>query len=173
MGAWVLAGFSAESRLAHAARGVRREGFATLEAYTPYPSQVVEEALPGTTRVSTVVLLGGLAGLATGLVIQWWCNAFNFPINVGGRPAFSLPTYLPICFECMVLFGCLSGLYAFFIACRLPKLDHALQHSTLFERHTVDRFVLAVRWESTSPSRALARRLRELGASEVEEVGDP
>ena len=119
------------------------------------------------------MLLGGFAGIGTGLLIQWWCNAFNFPINVGGRPTLSLPTYLPICFECMVLFGSLSGLYAFFISCRLPKLDHALQRSELFARHTVDRFVLAVRWESAAPPRPLAKRLRELGASEVEEVGDP
>ncbi|MBS2026307.1 MAG: DUF3341 domain-containing protein [Deltaproteobacteria bacterium] len=172
MGAWVLAGFSEEERLANAARGMRRAGFERVEAYTPYQSEAVMESLPGSTQVATVVLLAGFVGIGTGLLIQWWCNAFNFPINVGGRPPLSLPTYLPICFECMVLFGSLSGLYAFFISCRLPKLDHALQRSELFARHTVDRFVLAVRWESASSSRPLEKRLRELGASEIEEVGD-
>jgi len=171
MGAWVLAGFPEEKPMVEAAGKLRGEGY-TLELFTPFPSPDGYEVLPGPSMVPLFTLCGGVAGVCIGFFFQWWANAFNFPIIVGGRPFFSIPTYVPICFECMVLLASFSGLYCFFIACRLPKLDHPLAGSELFARHTIDRFVLAVRWERETPSDPLEQRLHALGAAELDPVRD-
>lgn len=172
MGAWMLAAFPREEAMVAAAAAVRSEGFPTMECFTPHPSDGAYDVLPGPAYMSPLVLAGGAFGVALGFFIQWWANAFNWPIIVGGRPFFSIPTYVPICFECGVLCASFAGLYGFFISCKLPKLDHPFQDSALFERHTVDRFVLAVRWDRPEPAGPLESRLRTLGASELEEVRD-
>lgn len=173
MASWILAAFPKEATMAKAADGLRSEGFARLECYTPHPSEGAYAVVPGRAFVAPLVLAGGLFGVGIGFFIQWWANAFNWPIIVGGRPFFSIPTYIPICFECMVLCASFAGLYAFFINCRLPRLHHEFQDSEVFERHTVDRFVIAVRWERPTPSAPLLERLRDLGATEFDEVPDP
>jgi hypothetical protein len=172
MGAWVLAGFPRAESMAAAAVALRREGF-DPECFTPHPSELAYAVVPGRSSMSRFVLGGGLSGLVFGFVIQWWANAFNWPLNVGGRPAFSVPTYVPICFECMVLFGAFAGLYGFLISLRLPRLHHELQRSALFERHSVDRFLVSIRWELATPPDSLLDRLRALGAAELDEVRDP
>lgn len=173
MGAWVLGAFAEERAMVEAARLLRGEGFVLMEAYTPFPSPDAYEVLPGKTRIPAVILLAALAGIAGAVWLQWFCNAVSFPINVGGRPLISLPVYVPIAFECAVLFGSFAGLYAFFVSCRLPRLDHPLQDSAVLERASVDRFVLAIRWERTTAGSHLERRMRELGADSVEEIRDP
>lgn len=173
MGAWAVAGFADEGPMVDAAARLQGEGFAIMEIFTPFPSPRAMRVLPGPTAIPLMVLGGGLGGIGAGFFLQWWANAFNFPIDVAGRPLFSVPTYVPICFECMVLLASFAGLYGMLVACRMPRLDHPFQDCEVFLRHTVDRYVLAVRWDVAAPAAPLLERLRALGASELAEVVDP
>ena len=111
--AWVLARFSQPATLVAAARSLKERGYVEMEAHSPFPVEELREVIqPGRSPVPLIALLGGLSGVITGLLLQWYCNVYDFPINIGGRPTFSLPTYVPICFELGVLFASFSALFA-------------------------------------------------------------
>ena len=57
------------------------------------------------TRLPLLIFVGGLAGFATALLMQWWMNAIDYPFLISGKPLFGLPANIPITFELTVLFA--------------------------------------------------------------------
>jgi hypothetical protein len=128
-----------------AARSLVERGYRRLDAYVPYPVDELEELLGGPrTRVTWATLLGGLTGAATGYGIQWFCDTFDYPLNVGGRPVHPVLSYVPITFETTVLFAALTAFVGFFYASRLPELSAPIFDVPGFDRASVDRFWLAI-----------------------------
>jgi hypothetical protein len=87
-----------------------------------------------------VTFLAGISGTASALLLEIWTSAFDWPINVGGKPFISLPAFIPITFELTVLFGGLATVGALFYVCGLPNMNPKILHP----RITNDRFVLFV-----------------------------
>ena len=40
--------------------------------------------------------------------MMWWMNGIDYPLIIGGKPPYSLPSMIPIMFELTVLFSCLG-----------------------------------------------------------------
>ncbi|HVZ33903.1 MAG TPA: DUF3341 domain-containing protein, partial [Polyangiaceae bacterium] len=99
---------------------------------------------PTRSNIPRTVLVAGICGAAIGLGVQWYCNALDFPINVGGRPPFGLPAFIPITFEIMVLLASLAAFFAVLRRARLPWLAHPVFEVPGFDRASVDRFWLFV-----------------------------
>ncbi len=53
------------------------------------------------------------------LWFQWWTSAVSWPLNVGGKPWNSLPAFVPIIFEGMVLAAGLGTVFALLVVARL------------------------------------------------------
>jgi len=137
----VLALYDDPDRLLNAAVLAKEHGFEGLDAYTPYPVHGLSEAL-GVRKswVPYVTLVMGLSGAALGLTFQIWTSAFDWPLNVGGKPFISLPAFIPVTFECGVLLGGTMTLAALLVACGLPNLNTPILDRNL----TNDRFGLYV-----------------------------
>ncbi|MBC7370481.1 MAG: DUF3341 domain-containing protein, partial [Bdellovibrionaceae bacterium] len=107
-----------------AALKTRESGFTKFDAITPYPVHGMEEAC-GIKRswIPYVTFVAGAVGLASALWLTWWTSAVNWPINVGGKPFFSWPAFVPIMFELTILFAALSSVVALFIATKMPSID--------------------------------------------------
>ncbi|HET9251337.1 MAG TPA: DUF3341 domain-containing protein [Candidatus Eisenbacteria bacterium] len=135
----VLALYDDPDKLLHAAAIAKEHGFPDLDAYTPYAVHGLSEAL-GIKKswVPYVTLVMGLSGAALGLTFMIWTSAYDWPINVGGKPMISLPAFIPITFECGVLIGGTMTLAALLIACGLPNLSKPILDRDL----TNDRFGL-------------------------------
>jgi hypothetical protein len=102
----VIAEFESPAALIEAARQARAAGYRKMDAYTPYPIEELAHALAlPRTKLPVLVLAGGALGCATGLAMQWFATAVHYPLNVGGRPLASWPSYVPITFELTVLFN--------------------------------------------------------------------
>jgi hypothetical protein len=110
---------------------LRKAGFA-VKAYAPYPDHHIEHALGyDQSPVRVWTLVGGLTGAATGLAFPTW-TSLDWPLVVGGKPIVSIPPYIIITFEMMVLFGALSTIIGLFVLSRLPNLKPAIIYDPEF-----------------------------------------
>jgi len=120
----VAAIFLTEEQILLAARKTREMGFKKFESISPYPIHGMEEAC-GIKRswIPYVTFVAGLSGLSFALWFTWWTSAVNWPLNIGGKPFFSLPAFIPIMFELTVLFAALSSVGTLFYVCGIPKIN--------------------------------------------------
>ena len=75
---------------------------------------------------SVICLIAAVSGILIGFGMQWYSAVIDTPLNIGGRPLNSWPTFIPVTFILMILFSALSVFVYFFIQCRLPWLSHPL-----------------------------------------------
>jgi len=101
----IMAEFADSSALIHAASHIRDAGYTKVEAFTPIPVHGLDEAIGHkASRLPWLVLAGGLTGSIGLFGFMTWVNLVDYPMNIGGRPHFSWPAFVPITFEGMVLF---------------------------------------------------------------------
>jgi len=120
--------FASSDALTGAALHLRSLGFREVEAYTPYPVEGLDEALRPCrpNRLPLPIFLGAVFGAAMGYFIQYWDEALDYPLNVGGRPHNSWPAFTVGTFELMVLFAIAAGFFGLLAFCRLPRLYHPI-----------------------------------------------
>jgi hypothetical protein len=165
--------FRSSDAILAAARHLRELGFREIEAYTPFPVEGLDQAMRPRRRVWLPLLMfaTGLIGGLWGYFIQWWGEAWSYPINVGGRPYNSWPAFMVSAFEIMLLLAVTGGFLGLLAACRLPLFYHPIFNSTEIERASRDRFILCV--EARDPQfqpRLIRPILERLGAEHIEEV---
>jgi hypothetical protein len=169
----LLAEFPDPNELITAVKRVREAGYRRLDAYTPYPIEELSEALDmHYNRLPLLVLLGGIAGAVGGMAMQYWMTVIDYPINVGGRPLFSWPSFIPITFETTVLLAALTAVLGMLALNGLPMPYHPLFNVPRFAMASRDRFFLCI--EATDPlfdrdqTRRFLERLVPRSISEVE-----
>ena len=168
----VMAEFDTPTALVNATRGVCEQGYTRVDAYTPFPIEELSEILQlRQNKLPLIVLLGGIIGGLSGYLLQYFVTVIYFPINIGGRPLHSWPSYIIITFELTILFGCLSAFLGLLALCGLPMPYHPVFNVPRFTAASRDRFFLCI--EATDPLFDLGTTyglLEELGAQEVSEV---
>jgi hypothetical protein len=158
----LLAEFDSAEALTTAAHALRVSGYERLDAYVPYPIDELEDLLGLTrTRIPWVALAAGLSGAAGAYALQWFCNAYDYPLAVGGRPLHSGLAFVPITFETTILGAALATFIAFFARARLPEPWAPIFDVPGFDRASVDRFFLGIdardpRFDESGARRALA-----------------
>jgi len=146
----LMAEFDSADAILSATRAAWQAGYRELDAYAPYPVEGLARALGmRQSRIPSVVLIGGLAGGAVGFGMQYWTMAFDYPLNVGGRPYNSWPVFVPIAFELLVLVASFAAFLGMLFLNGLPKLHHPVFNVPGFERASQDRFFLCI--EATDP----------------------
>jgi hypothetical protein len=139
----ILASFARPEELLAGVRGLRERHCDILDVYTPYPVHGLEEILGWPrSRLAVACFLGGAAGAGLALWFQFWTSAWSWPLNVGGRPWNSLPAFVPVVFECMVLLAGFALFFAWLFRCQLYPGKTALLP---LAGATDDRFVVAAR----------------------------
>jgi hypothetical protein len=166
----VVAEFETPEAFAAAYASLCDRGYTRLSSWTPYPVRSVVNRLPES-RVAPIMLVAAIAGAVFAYAVQWWCNAVNYPINVGGRPLHSVVAFIPITFETTVLFSALAGFFATLALCGLPRLWHPLAEVPGSERVTIDRFWLGVDAADPLFADAVEEDLVRLGALQCRRVG--
>lgn len=154
-----------EHEFVEAARKTRASGFRKFEAISPFPLHGIDDAM-GIPRsfIPWITFVAGLLGLSFGVWFTWWTSAVNWPVIVGGKPMWSLAAFIPVIFECTILFAALSSVGALIFICGLPKFDPPVIDPAL----TSHKFGLFVPEDDIGFDSARIEKLfKELGASEV------
>jgi Protein of unknown function (DUF3341) len=141
----LLAEFETPTALVEAVRSARQVGYTRMDAYSPFPIEGLSEALGfRRTKMPMLILMGGIAGAVSGYALQYYCSVIAYPVNVGGRPLNSWPSFIPVTFEMTILLAALTAVFGLLALCGLPMPYHPLFHMPRFARATQDRFFLCI-----------------------------
>lgn len=141
----LLTEFGSPEDLALAARHLRAQGERRLDAYTPYSTEAVREALElEPSPLSRLVFVGAVLGAAGAYFLEWYTTAHLYPLNVGGRPPHMPLPFVPIAFEMGVLLAAFTAFFGVLVGGRLLKLWDPVFEVPGFESVSVDRFWLRV-----------------------------
>jgi hypothetical protein len=122
------------------------------------------------TFVPLLVLGGGVTGLLAGFVLQYYVSVIAYPLNIGGRPLFSFPSYIPVMFELTILLAALGAVGGMIILNRLPMPYHPVFNVARFARASQDGFFLCI--EASDPKFDRNRTRRFLESLKPREVND-
>jgi hypothetical protein len=168
----LMAEFEDANALTEAAKRTYAEGYRRMDAYSPFPIEPVWEALHVHDRpVSFFVLLGGIAGMIAGFGLCYWVSTIAYPLNIGGRPMNSWPSFIPVTFELTILLASFAAVISMLALNGLPMPYHPVFNVPRFERASQDRFFLAI--EAADPKFDRARTfefLKSLGPKEINDV---
>jgi hypothetical protein len=167
----MMAEFESATALVAAARRAREAGYRKMDAYSPFPIEELSEVLHHKDHLPLLVLIGGVVGGASGFLFQYWASAIDYPINVGGRPMLSWPSFIPVTFEMTILVAAFVAVLGMLGLNGLPMPYHPVFNVPRFEYASRNRFFLCI--ESSDPlfdKVATGQFLESLEPREVSEV---
>lgn len=137
--------FDTPDELVRAAAQIHNAGFRRWDCHTPYPVHALGRAMNlKPSPIGAVCLAAGFFGAAVAMLLQWWTNAIDYPIVIGGKPLFSWPAFVPITFELFVLFAAGATLLALIVFCKLARWHSPLHDSGIMPEITSNRFAVVI-----------------------------
>ncbi len=140
----LMAEFQNPTDLVNAARKAREAGYRRMDAYSPFPIEEISEVLHQKDHLPLLVLIGGIVGGLSGFLFQYWASAIDYPINVGGRPLLSWPSFIPVTFECTILVAAFAAVLGMLGLNGLPMPYHPVFNVERFVNATRSRFFLCI-----------------------------
>ena len=169
----LLAKFDSPEELIHASNRTVEAGYKKFDTYTPYPIEGLAQAMRlRPSPLPFLILAGGVIGAFAGFLMQTFATVIDNPYNIGGRPLFSWPAYIPITFEVTILSAALFGFFGLFIINRFPQPYHPVFNSEDFSQHAAqDGFYMDIEASDPKFDIDITRKfLEDLGSIQVSEI---
>lgn len=148
---------------ADAVRALRQAGVGPVSVFSPVPYHDIEAALEqGPSLVRWVTFSGGLIGITAGFSLCIY-SVLSWPLVVDGKELISLPPFVVIGYECLILCGALFNLIGMLALGRLPQVKSKAPFDPRFSE---DRIGVWVGGTGEAASRA-EQMLRGHQAEEV------
>lgn len=163
----VLVQFDTHAALTQALARLDDAGVIGFETYTPMPpgGGAARSVLPG------CMFVAGVLGFAGVFALMTYADVHAYPLNIGGRPEFSWPTFVPIAFELGVLCAMLAGFIGYFIVCRMPQLYDPVDECRAFGRASRDGWFVSIAAGDAHSLDAVRALLESLSPTSIEEYG--
>ncbi len=168
----ILAEYDTPADIMHAAEKIRDAGFRKWDVFTPFPIHGMDHAMGlKNSPVGWFGFVGGVTGYTTGMLLIWFCNAFDYAIMIGGKPMFSPWAAFPPSYELTILFTAFGSIGGMMFLNKLPRLHHPLLKHARFEKATHDKFFLVIETADAKYSEVETRKLLEAtGSQHIEMV---
>lgn len=162
---FVVGSFEEEKALFPAVKNVRRAGYKIHDVYTPFPVHGLDHALGlRETSLHTMGFIYGIVGLTTAIWGMGWIFTTDWPLNLGGKPHFPLPAFIPIAFELTVLFSAVGMVMTY---CWLNKMMPGAKKHHFSPRATDDAFVMVIECTEKSNEAEIGSFLQNSGAIDI------
>ena len=162
----VIGIFDDEFKLVRAVEGIRDKKILIEEVYTPYPVHEVIRAMGRRSRLQIVAYFYGLLGAIAVLAFLYWSSVINWPVNYGGKPFNSFPSFIIITIVLTIFIVTIGSLATFSGRARLwPGKSHKMYDAGA----TDDKFVIVLN-ENVTGTSALAvaeQIMKKNGAIEI------
>lgn len=161
--------FEDDDVVLHAIPKLREQNFLVKDVISPYPIHGLDHALGlKRTRIAITSFLYGATGTALALLMMWYMNIFDWPMDIGGKPSFylykNLPAFIPVTFEVTVLCAAHGMVLTFFLR---SKLLPGIEPNVIDPRMSDDRIVMAIEVNDESEKASALKAMLEAGASYV------
>lgn len=162
---FVVGCFDDEAVLFPAVKKVRKAGYKLHDVYTPFPMHGLDHAMGlRDTSLHTAGFIYAITGTTTALGGISWVFTQDWPLNIGGKPHFALPAWIPITFELTVLFSAVGMVLTF---CYLCQLAPFLKKHHFHPRATDDQFVMVIECTEKTNEDEVKSFLAQAGAKEI------
>jgi hypothetical protein len=134
--------FDDEVPLLNAVKKLRENKEIIIDVLSPFPVHGLDSAL--SIKRSKIPIGGFIIGALGTLIafgFQAWVFTVSYPLIIGGKPFFSVPTFIPITFEVTILFGGIAMGVAFLVR---SKLKPDIRFEPIDEKITDDAFVILI-----------------------------
>lgn len=139
---YITAYFEDEIDLKKGVKFLREKQAPIFDVFTPFPVHGLENVLGyRRSHLPKVAFWGGVVGAIVGFGFQAWVFTEAWPLNIGGKPYLSAPSFIPVTFEVTILFAALSMVIAFFLR---SNLGLGAENKIFDERATNDHFVVVL-----------------------------
>lgn len=159
--------YNDEEVLVSAIKKANKQHLEIMDVYSPFPIHGMEKVLGlEESRLHIVGFIFGALGTLTAFLGMTWIFTKDWPTIFGGKPYWSIPSFIPITFETTVLFCAIGMTVVFYIVC---GLGFGVNNPVLDDRITDDKFCLAFQTNGMSQDEVdkLKGFFQSTGAEEV------
>jgi hypothetical protein len=161
---FAVACYDDEEVLFPAVKKVRSSGYKLHDVYTPFPVHGLDHALGHKeTDLHVAGFIYGITGTSTAVGFMSWIFCSDWPLNIGGKPHWALPAFIPITFETTVLFAAVGMVLTF---CYLNQIMPGVKKHVFHPRQSDDLFVVVLEVNDSNEKEAIAF-LKSTGAVET------
>lgn len=154
-----------EAVLFPAVKKIRSSGYKLHDVYTPFAVHGLDVALGHKdTDLHVAGFIYGITGTTTAVSFMSWVFTSDWPLNIGGKPHWSLPAFIPITFELTVLFAAVGMVLTF---CYLNQIMPGVKKHVFHPRQTDDLFVVALELNDHVSEEEVKAFLQTTGAQEI------
>src|SRR5271156_7141880 len=159
---FVVGAFTDEQVLFAAVKKTRSAGYKIHDVYTPMAIHGLDKAMGlRETSLHTAGFIYGITGTTTALSGISYALIYDWPLNIGGKPHFALPAWIPITFELTVLFSAVGMVLTFCYLCQMAPFVKK-HHFSL--RSPDDQFTMVVECTDKTNDAELRGYLTAAGA---------
>jgi NADH:ubiquinone oxidoreductase subunit 5 (subunit L)/multisubunit Na+/H+ antiporter MnhA subunit len=138
---YILGVFKDEESLVAAFDKVKEKGVLPMEVFTPYPVHEILHGMGNKTRITYAAFFYGLFAVIGILAFLTWAATLSWPMNYGGKPVNSFPSFIVVTIVATILSITILTLFTFSLRAKIfpgkvPEIFH--------ERATDDRFVMVI-----------------------------
>ncbi|NJK83985.1 MAG: DUF3341 domain-containing protein [Saprospiraceae bacterium] len=156
-----------EEILLDAIKEANQEHLDIWDVFSPFPIHGLDPLLGlSESRLHIAGFIYGAIGTLTAFLFMTWVFTRDWPMIFGGKPYWSVPSFIPITFELTVLFAAVGMVVSFYI---VNGQGPGVNNPILDDRITDDKFIIAfnVNDHSEEEKEKLSRFLSTTGASEI------
>tara|TARA_B100000683_G_scaffold78040_1_gene77184 strand:- start:1601 stop:2116 length:516 start_codon:yes stop_codon:yes gene_type:complete len=161
--------FDDEEVLLNSVKEIKSNNIDIKEVYTPFPVHGLDKALGlKETRMAIAAFVYGCLGITFAGLMIYNIMIIDWPMNIGGKPNFTfyhnVPSFVPVMFECTVLFAAHLMSITYLIKCGLFP---GAKSENPDPRTTDDKFL--IEFELEGSTKKIKDLLSKTGASEINE----